>query len=84
MVAPLIAPFVITAAAAATAGWFGARWLGRRRSDDARLHGRSEDASGIRPARGTAQTMMWCGGCGTYVLPSRGVECTRPDCRYRP
>lgn len=86
---PLLAPLVVTAAAAAAAGWVGARWWSRwfgngpgRLADPAG----ASDGSGQQPTtrqRAQARTMNWCAGCGAYVLPERAADCTQPGCRFR-
>jgi hypothetical protein len=85
MPAPLIAPLVLTAVAAASAGWFGSRWWKHLRGEGERIAG---GESGRRPptapvARNRPQTMLWCAACGTYVSPARPRECLQPRCRFR-
>lgn len=81
---PLLAPLVVTAAAAATAGWAGARWWQRVFGGAGRLADPAAGRDGGTPQptthpRARARTMTWCATCGAYVLPDHAASGAHAD-----
>ncbi|MCP5365529.1 MAG: hypothetical protein H6905_09945 [Hyphomicrobiales bacterium] len=85
MALPFLAPVLVTAAAAA-AGWYGARWWSRAFSGG-RPSLNTDAAAGNRPeaprSSAKVRTMMWCAECGAYVVPENTSDCAQPGCQMR-